>query len=341
MLALIAYFDLETAQFDAVNAFLNSPMPTKVFTSLPPGFGSQSHLCWLLQKALYGLCISPLLWFEELSRSFKGLGFTPAPDDPCIFIHEVHLIIIFFYVDDIVITFDKKYQQEFRTLRIQLASIYELRELGELHQFLNIRITRDRQTRRLWLDQTLYINKLLSRYKASALCITKQPLPLIPLQPHQMNATSDEIKLYQERIGAVLYLAVVSRPDIAYACSILAEQLQNPSPDHFKAFNHLLGYLRGTSNLAIEYSGEEEYARNPSYESLSLDSWMKQALRTSSDAAYGDCTTTRRSTQGMLITLFGGPIAWRSSKQKTVTTSTTEAELLALLTTAKELLWLE
>jgi len=68
---------------------------------------------------------------------------------------------------------------------------------------------------------------------------------------------------------------------------------------------------------------------------------MRQALRVSSDAAYGDCSTTRRSTQGMLITLFGGPIAWRSSKQKTVTTSTTEAELLALSTTAKELLWLE
>ena len=36
------------------------------------------------------------------------------------------------------------------------------------------------------------------------------------------------------------------------------------------------------------------------------------------------------------MTLFGGPIAWRANKQDTVTTSSTEAELLALSQTAKE-----
>ena len=42
------------------------------------------------------------------------------------------------------------------------------------------------------------------------------------------------------------------------------------------------------------------------------------------------------STQGYLIALCGGPIAWKSTKQKTVTTSTTEAELLALSYVGKE-----
>jgi hypothetical protein len=64
---------------------------------------------------------------------------------------------------------------------------------------------------------------------------------------------------------------------------------------------------------------------------------VDQCLRVASDAAYADDVSTRRSTQGMLITLFNGPIAWQSNRQKTVTTSTTEAELLALSHTAKEL----
>jgi len=40
------------------------------------------------------------------------------------------------------------------------------------------------------------------------------------------------------------------------------------------------------------------------------------------------------------MTLFGGPIAWRANKQDTVTTSSTEAELLALSQTAKEAIFL-
>jgi hypothetical protein len=38
--------------------------------------------------------------------------------------------------------------------------------------------------------------------------------------------------------------------------------------------------------------------------------------------------------------LFGGPVTWRANKQDTVTTSSTEAELLALSQTAKETIYL-
>ena len=62
----------------------------------------------------------------------------------------------------------------------------------------------------------------------------------------------------------------------------------------------------------------------------------EEVLHLSSDASFADDPETRRSTQGYLMKLFNGPIIWQSSKQKTVTTSTTEAELLSLSHTAKE-----
>ena len=58
-----------------------------------------------------------------------------------------------------------------------------------------------------------------------------------------------------------------------------------------------------------------------------------------SDAAFADDPITRYSTEGYLFKLFGGPIDWKSTKQRTVTTSSTEAELLALSHAAKEVLW--
>ena len=58
-----------------------------------------------------------------------------------------------------------------------------------------------------------------------------------------------------------------------------------------------------------------------------------------SDAAFADDLATRYSTEGYLFKLFNGPIDWRSTKQKTVTTSSTEAELLALSHAAKDVIW--
>jgi hypothetical protein len=60
------------------------------------------------------------------------------------------------------------------------------------------------------------------------------------------------------------------------------------------------------------------------------------SLEVASDASFADNTMDRKSSQGYTIRLYGGLIAWKASKQDTVTTSTTEAELLALSQVAKE-----
>ena len=54
------------------------------------------------------------------------------------------------------------------------------------------------------------------------------------------------------------------------------------------------------------------------------------------DTAFTD-TPDRKSSQGFLVKLFGAPILWKAGKQATVTTSTTEAELLSLSAGASEL----
>ena len=100
---------------------------------------------------------------------------------------------------------------------------------------------------------------------------------------------------------------------------------------HQDAADQAILYLDGTRYYAIEYSasaaGQEIAYTHP------------KTLEIASDASFGNCATTRRSSEGYLFKLFGGPIDWVSVKQKTVTTSTTEAELLALTHAATEALW--
>ncbi|KAF7566021.1 hypothetical protein PtrM4_054550 [Pyrenophora tritici-repentis] len=69
---------------------------------------------------------------------------------------------------------------------------------------------------------------------------------------------------------------------------------------------------------------------------LALELGTGEGLQVASDASFADNTLDRKSSQGYAIKLFGGLISWRASKQDTVTTSTTEAELLALSQVAKE-----
>ena len=88
------------------------------------------------------------------------------------------------------------------------------------------------------------------------------------------------------------------------------------------AINRVIRYLKQTKTLAIEYSAPTTEGQ-PVFEAYS-------------DSAFADDATTRRSSSGYLIKLFGGPIDWKSYKQKSVTTSTTEAELHALTHAAKE-----
>ena len=145
-------------------------------------------------------------------------------------------------------------------------------------------------------------------------------MPVEHLTPNENQVTPQQIHAYQWKVGSINYAATITRPDIARAASNLSEFMQNPSPHHQEVADQVIAYLNGTRSYAIQYS----------------DVIDEDTFAVSSDAAYADDLTTRRSTEGYLFKLFGGPIDWRSTKQKTVTTSTTEAELLALTAVAKE-----
>jgi len=58
------------------------------------------------------------------------------------------------------------------------------------------------------------------------------------------------------------------------------------------------------------------------------------------DADWAGAGDGRRSTTGFVFTLNGGPIAWASKRQSTVTTSTAEAEYVGAAMATKEALWL-
>lgn len=326
MFALMAYFDLDARHLDGVNAFLNSYLDEDevIYCHFPEGFKQPGKVMRLL-RALYGLPRSPYLWFQELSETLKGLGFKPILEDVCLLSNG--RVLIFFYVDDIVILNRPEHRDEAADIVNKLQTKYEIRDLGDLQWFLNIRITRDRACHRVYLTQDAYIDKVVKLYslKDGSRIYTPLSRDSSAYKPYEEQASALEIKSFQKRVGSLIYPAFMTRPDIAHAASLLARFMQNPSPFHSAEADRVICYLRDTKDLSLVYNGSM-----PSYASV---------FGAYSDAAYADDVTTRRSSEGYIFTLFGGPIDWKATRQSTVTTSTTEAELLALTHAAKEVYW--
>jgi hypothetical protein len=130
---------------------------------------------------------------------------------------------------------------------------------------------------------------------------------------------------YRSCVGKLSYAALITRPDIAVAVGFCSRFQANPESSHVVAIKRILRYLKGTQDLGITFkaSGKKEVT-----------------LVGFSDADYAGCTNTRRSTSGYCFKLCNGVISWRSSKQQCVTTSTVEAEYVALKYAVQEAVWL-
>jgi hypothetical protein len=129
---------------------------------------------------------------------------------------------------------------------------------------------------------------------------------------------------YLNAVGALMYLAQCTRPDIAYAVGVLARFSMNPGIAHWKAVKHLFRYLQGTKDLALVYKPDTSTG----------------LFTTFSDANHGGCKDSGRSTGGYVVSLGSAAISWSSKLQPVVALSTTEAEYIAAVEAGKEILWM-
>ncbi|GJU80906.1 hypothetical protein Tco_1283271 [Tanacetum coccineum] len=58
---------------------------------------------------------------------------------------------------------------------------------------------------------------------------------------------------YENAVGSLMYLMVCTRPDIAYAVSVVSRYLANMGKNHWEAVKWILKYLRGTANMGLVY----------------------------------------------------------------------------------------
>lgn len=122
-----------------------------------------------------------------------------------------------------------------------------------------------------------------------------------------------------------MYPAIITCSDIIRTSSKLSEFLVNLSSRHIDATEHAICYLNRIKLYVIEYS-------------LSPDDLTSDVFICTSNTAYAD-NEDCKSTEEYFFKLFKDSVDWHSGKQKTITTSTTEAELLAISEAGKQIKW--
>ena len=160
VIAIATRFNLKLLQFNAVNAFVNADLDKEVYIYIPLGY-RRFRTILQLNKALYSLYQSLLLWQRTLSRALGKLGFQAVLYKPCAFTRNS--IIIFFYINNIVIAFHKAQQQEALRTTIQLRLQYKLTG-GEASQV----VPRHRSHLRLHSRAALALAEILYRQNSYA-----------------------------------------------------------------------------------------------------------------------------------------------------------------------------
>jgi hypothetical protein len=202
-----------------------------------------------------------------------------------------------------------------------LKTEFEVKDLGVLHWLLGIKI--DFTDQAITLSQETYIDKVLDRFGMKDCNPVSTPLDAnVQLRAGLPEQRINDISLYQQIIGSLMYAVTGTRPDLAYAVTHLSQFNSSPTKVHLSVAKRVLRFLKGTRSLKLTY----RYG-NPFY------------LEGFCDASYGNCLDTRRSFWGSLFQLGEATISWRSRRQRSVATSTTEAEYMALSMTSKHHLW--
>jgi len=320
LISVAANEGMKLAQIDVSTAFLYGDLKETIYMQQPEGYSDESGRVCRLKKSLYGLKQAPRCWNEKFSNYLLELGFQRSEADPCLFVKEKNGQKIFFvlYVDDGLIAC--KDDQQLQHFIKDLKRKFKITSKPASY-FLGVEIER-KDDGSFHIGQAHYTEKLLEKYNMSNCKAVSTPI-VKDTGTEESPRNSDFP--YRQAVGGLMFLMCGTRPDIAYAVSVVSRNLENPTERDVIRVKRILRYLRGTTDHILAYKPNQGKGNLVCY----------------SDADHGGDLGTGRSTSGVLCLYSSAPISWMSQRQASVAISTTEAEIVAASEAAREIIWLK
>jgi hypothetical protein len=323
--ALSSLMGLTITQLDVTGAFLYSKIDKEIHMTHPPGYKGLAGTVLLLLKTLYGLKQAGRSWYIMLKRILLALGFAVLLSDVCVFRHTKYLMFLSIHVDDFLLATNDENARKYVVRG--LAKSFAIKDMGLVSFYLGIHV--ERKFGKYKMHQGAYIARMIERFgmqgcsptqtPANSSCILSTDMqPATPLEIAEMAK-----KPYRSIVGSELYASRATRVDCAQSVRAIGKYNQNPGRQHWQAAKRVLRYMSANPTLGISF---------PADKGIDIHGFC--------DASFGDDLDTRRSTEGYVILLAGGPVMWGSRTQSTVTLSSCESEFCALATIVSQICWL-
>jgi len=181
------------------------------------------------------------------------IGYKSCEYDCCVYVKSLDdssFIFLLLYVDDMLIA--AKNLDDVVGLKALLSQEFDMKDLGDAKKFLGMEIRRNRSSKKLWLSQQSYVEKVLDRFGMSNAKPVSTPLANhFKLSSNQCPKTDKEVEdmaevPYASAVGYLMYAMVCTRPDLAYAVSQVSKYMSKPGRQHWEAVKWIFRYLRGT-----------------------------------------------------------------------------------------------
>jgi hypothetical protein len=177
-------------------------------------------------------------------------------------------------------------------------------------------------TRYITISQPGYINRILEKFDVD---LTKQAsIPYPVTRPQKVDETPVDQIDYLSRVGALNFLAQMSRPDLLYAMSRAAQQCSKPTQYDLECVNQIFHYVNCTKHLTLRFTVDTDF--------------QLQCHVDASHNYYPD----GKGHFGYSFSLGrgNGSFLAKSGKLKLQTLSSTESEYFALCEAVRDALWL-
>ena len=300
---------------DVRTAFLHAPIPEgqNIYVRI-------SGKIYKLKKALYGLPTAPRLFYSYLRQILVEAGWTPSIHDPCLFTRHGSMIVA--YVDDLLIIAD-----DAQAVMRELQQHMDIEQEHTQKKFTYLGLDVEMKDGVVRVSSDAYTDQIKSKFNIGRQAPTtpvttdyhkkqqqqqEQQEKQHQEQRQQKHTDRDSQKLFQEKVGTLLYLASTARPDLATAASYLGEAMQQATEEDMRQADRALAFATARRGALQTRKGDRQ---------MRLDVFTDASFATEKQC---------KSRTGYLLLIDGMPVAWTSKRQSVVATSSCEAELLAI-----------
>ena len=279
-----------------------------------------------LQKALYGMLKSALLFYRKLVSDLHAMGFELNPYDPCVAnkLVDGQQLTVSWHVDDL--TLSHATESAIMDVINRLKSIYGLNlkeKVGPLQEYLGMTFDYTKPGA-VEISMDKYIANVIDSFPEQITGVSATPATdkLFAIRQDDRPLPEEQALHFHHVTAQLLYASMRVRRDIQTTVAFLTTRVKSPGEDDWGKLKRVLKYLNGTRHLHLTLS----------VDSLSSIKWYIDG----SHQIHDDC----RGHTGSLMTLGHGAISSTSRKQKINTKSSTETELVAVHDKLGDVLWM-